>query len=150
MQYTEEQLNEIKNKMVELEERLKNLDKFETESLRERMLIGRELNELSVLLLGEPIKENNSDVIGIGSKFNMTLKSEGYIEDTDDYMISESSFKAPGFFTVTTATPLGMAVMGKREGDEFEYTSNGILNKGTINKRYKNTKELPRQKTIEN
>ena len=83
MQYTEEQLNEIKNKMVELEERLKNLDKFETESLRERMLIGRELNELSVLLLGEPIKENNSDVIGVGSKFNMTLKSEGYAEDTE-------------------------------------------------------------------
>lgn len=149
MQYTEEQLDEIKKRVEELEGRLRQLDKLEEESLRERMLLGREINELTALLNNEPIKDNNDDIIGLGSKFNMTLKSEGYDDETDDYIISETHIKIPGFFPVTPLTPLGKAVIGKKVGDEFEYTSNGILNKCIVNAIYKVTKEVPRQKAIE-
>ena len=149
MQYTEEQLIEIRKRVEMLEERMLKLDRAESESLRERMIISRELTDLTLLLSGKPIRENSEDVIGLGSKFRAILKSDGFEEEEIDFIISESAIKAPGFFTVTINSPLGKNALGKKVGDSFTYATENISNECTIKEIYKLTKEQPKQKTIE-
>ena len=149
MRYTEEQLSEIVKRISALENRLTNLDKFEADSLRERRLIKEELTSLNSLLLDKPIEEKDSDTIELGSKFRLTLESEEYGSDTDDYIMSDTNIKVPGFITITHKSPLGFAVFGKEVGEKFEYKVNGLVNKGYIEEIYKVKKEMPKEKTIE-
>lgn len=137
MNLTAEQLEKMKQQIEKLDNKLSELDKADYDSYQKRVLIKNEIKELTLKLLSATtLKVSDNDFIGLGSKFNATINFNGSI-DTDNYLISDSDIKVPGFIVITTKTPIVKAVMGLKENDKFNYQVDGIPSAGIINAIYK-------------
>lgn len=102
-----------------------NYDNLEFKYEVDRML--KNIRELRKILAdGEEIKEIDSDVIIVGSRFTATILFEGE-EETDNYiLLDDHAFKETGVSVVTTSSPFGKAIIGKKANDNFSYSFNGI------------------------
>ena len=77
----------------------------------------------------------DSETIQIGSKFTATINFDGK-DETQDYILCEmhETIDVKGLTIITDKSPLGKAVLGKKENDSFSYagpskTFNGVINK---------------------
>lgn len=91
------------------------------------------------------IDDVSSDFIQIGSEFTATVNFFGE-EETGTYLLAETIEKVEGKNIISAASPLGQAVLGKKENDNFSYPVKNNVFSGVINKLHmKDSKE----KTIE-
>ena len=67
-------------------------------------------------------------------------------EETGTYMLAENCEEVDGKNIISAASPLGQAVLGKKENDNFSYPVKDNIFNGVINKLH--TKEA-KEKTIE-
>lgn len=77
----------------------------------------------------------DSETIQIGSKFTATINFDGK-DKTQDYILCEmyETIDDEAVTIITDKSPLGKAVLGKKENDSFSYagpsqTFNGVINK---------------------
>ena len=91
-----------------------------------------------VNLFGEhEVVESNSDVIELGSRFNLSLVLEGY-EYINDYVLSESNEPVNGYTVIQPNCPLAKAVMGLRENEEATFSVSVEDINVRVNKIYRN------------
>lgn len=98
--------------------------------------IIRRMNELETIINSAIIIEiGDSETIQIGSKFTATINFWGE-EETQDYILCEmhETIDDEDVMIITDKSPLGKAVLGKKENDSFSYagpskTFNGVINK---------------------
>ena len=148
MNLTAEQIELLKNKLEELENRRTALQIYAETNLAERLEVDKAIQKITKeIMLAATLSTNNSDVIGLGSKFSATVNFFGKLE-VEDYLISDSDLKVPGYMIITTTTPIAQAVMGLKENDVFSYYVNGNIFNGIVNKIYKEVIEPSKEKTI--
>ena len=108
--------------------------------------IINKIHDLEFLLKTCTIVDDvSSDFIQIGSEFTATVNFFGE-EETGTYMLAENCEKVEGKNIISAASPLGQAVLGKKENDNFSYPVKDNIFNGVINKLH--TKEA-KEKTIE-
>lgn len=98
--------------------------------------IIRKMGELESIIDSATIVENiDSETIQIGSRFTATINFWGE-DETVDYVLSESheNFDSEDVMVITDKSPLGKAVLGKKENDEFTYRGPEKEFRGVINK----------------
>lgn len=148
MNLTAEQIEELKREIKEKRAFLDQLHEDAKGNLSKRLAVAKELNALTDMLIeAVTLTSNNDDVIGLGSKFSATIEDD-FETTTEDYLISDSNIKVPGFVAITSDSPFAKAVMGKRANDNFAYNVKDYKVKGLINQVYKSEKEIGNQKTI--
>ena len=81
------------------------------------------------------LEKSNSETIEIGSYFNSSINFFGEIE-TKEMVLAETNWDIEGYTVISTSSPVGKAVLGKKENDGFSYKVNGEIITGTINKVY--------------
>ena len=116
--------------------------KFAT-TARQKEISNNEVKSYEAILNEIEILENpNSNTITLGSKFSVIMSDYG-VEQEGNYVISESAIGAGGYEAVLPNSPMGQAVIGKQEGDNFSYDVVGKIYVGSIGKVY-----TAKQKTI--
>lgn len=98
--------------------------------------IIRRMSELEAIIKSATIIEiGDSETIQIGSKFTATINFDGK-DETQDYILCEmhETIDVKGLTIITDKSPLGKAVLGKKENDSFSYagpsqTINCVINK---------------------
>ena len=116
--------------------------KFAT-TARQKEISNNELKSYEAILNEIEILENpNSNTITLGSKFSVIMSDYGFKQE-GKYVISESAIGAGGYEAVLPNSPMGQAVIGKQEGDNFSYDVVGKIYVGSIGKVY-----TAKQKTI--
>lgn len=91
------------------------------------------LNEIKKQLLNcEIIEPNNSDEIGIGSNFEISSDFDGK-ELTEVFTLVETRLAGDPSNYISVSSPLGKAVIGKKEGDTFRYVVENSIFTGKIN-----------------
>lgn len=88
-------------------------------------LMEARIRDLSYMLKDPEIVEaSDGDEIGPGTL--VTLRPIDDPEEEETYLFAHSvEERAPGARTVTTASPLGAALLGKKPGDRFDYQAPG-------------------------
>ena len=116
--------------------------KFAT-TARQKEISNNEVKSYDAILNEVEILENpNSNTITLGSKFSVIMSDYGFKQE-GKYVISESAIGAGGYEAVLPNSPMGQAVIGKQEGDNFSYDVVGKIYVGSIGKVY-----TAKQKTI--
>lgn len=78
------------------------------------------------------IEDVDSDIITIGSRFTATIDFDGE-KETDNYILLDNhTFKESGVCIVTTSSPFGKSIIGKKVDDTFSYDINGMTINGQI------------------
>lgn len=91
------------------------------------------LNEIKTQLLNcEIIEPNNSDEIGIGSTFEVSSEFDGE-ELKEVFILVETRLAGDPSNFVSIVSPLGKAVVGKKQGDNFRYVVENSIFTGRIN-----------------
>ncbi len=157
---TKEELENINRELVEIEFKLANLKKEkisrENTGFREvnsdLLLYNSEvttlkvkLKELKNIIKTSTVVNNNDDnVIGIGTRFKATINF-GDEEETSNYILTGKNYVYdPDYENISSASPLGKAVLNKKEKDSFKYNVDENIMYGVIDKIYslKDTKKL--------
>ncbi len=99
----------------------------------------------SILKTCTVIGEVACDTIVLGSEFTVTVNFFGE-EETGTYLLAEKGVKIDGKNVISKASPLGEAVLGKRENESFSYPVQNDVFSGVINKIHTKT---AKEKTIE-
>lgn len=98
------------------------------------------LNDIKNKLLNcEVIEPNNSDEIGLGSKFEISLFFDEE-EEREIFTLVETKISGDPSNFVSVNSPLGKAVLGKKQGDNFRYVVENRIFSGRIDEIIK-TKE---------
>lgn len=148
MNLTKEQLEIIKAKIEELESDIDSLEKDASENYAIRLVKTAELKDLNKMILeAVTLTINNEEVIGLGSKFSASFYFPDEEPEAADYLLCEKNIKVPGYTVVTSNSPFGKAVIGKKENEKISYFANGIKLDVIVNKIY-NDKKLEQPKVL--
>ncbi len=138
-----EQVDRISDDFLNAHEQLKK-----TESFGKKYDYLKELMENIKLLDSLNVISNQSDSIGIGSKFSVSLKQDNYTY-TNDYIISEINIPVEGYMVILPNCPLAQSLIGKKKNDQVEYSVSGYKLTATVNEVYKeNRNKKIKTKTI--
>lgn len=77
------------------------------------------------------IERNNSDEIGIGSTFEIVFDDE---DNKSTFTLIETKLSKDPVNFISISSPLGKAVIGKTQGDNFSYSVEKSIISGRINK----------------
>jgi transcription elongation factor GreA len=94
----------------------------------EQGLMEARIRQLEQLLRDpEIIEPGDGDEVGAGTLVTVRPVEEGLTEDDDEtYLVAHSpEERAPGVRTVTSSSPLGSELLGKRVGDRVTYEAPG-------------------------
>lgn len=92
------------------------------------------------------VVNNNSDSIGIGSRFNLTLIQSGY-HYTNNYILSESNEPVDNYLVIQPTCPLAQAIIGKKVGDSVKFNVLAEETEVEINEIYKQKVKSKTRKT---
>lgn len=100
------------------------------------------LNDIRRKLLNcKVIEPNNSDEIGVGSTFEITLNFGG-VEDKSVFTLIETRIPKDPMHFISISSPLGKAVIGKKQGDSFKYVVENSVISGKINEIIKTNEDV--------
>ncbi|HYV02718.1 MAG TPA: GreA/GreB family elongation factor [Actinomycetota bacterium] len=90
-------------------------------------LMEARIRDLEYLLKDPDILEvEESDEVGPGTLVTLRPTDGDDDEDTETYLVAFSAEeRAPGYRTVTSSSPLGAALLGRRVGDRITYEAPG-------------------------
>ena len=103
---------------------------FEQAEIDERRLLGR-ISEIHNEIASATIidEEQNTNIVGFGSKVTVEIFCNGEEFVTDTYLFSDSD-ESTELTNISANSPIGSAIFKKEEGTTSSYTVNG--NKFTV------------------
>lgn len=112
-------------------------------SLLENFIMNtNELNDIKKKLLNCIIVEqNNSDTIEIGSSFEISLFFDEE-EEKSNFTLVETKLPRDPINYISISSPLGKAVIGKKQGDDFKYIVENSIISGRINEIIKTNEDV--------
>ncbi len=115
---------------------------FDNYLLENFVMNTSELNDIKKKLLNCVIIEpNNSDEIGIGSTFEISLFFDGE-EEKSTFTLVETRLSKDPINYISISSPLGNAIIGKKQGDDFKYFVENSIISGRIDEVIKTNEKV--------